>query len=334
MSYKGSHITKEIKIIISLLVVGFLLFLFIKNFNEQKEYYKKGILMDTFVEIRVWGKDGDKAVSDCWEKLEHLADILDRFNKKSEIYKINSNSGKWVKVSKDTIDVIEKAIYYSRLTDGYFDPTIAPILELWGFYDKDYKVPEEAVLRKELKRVDYKKIQIKDSMVFVPKGMEIDLGGIAKGYILDRLLSLLGKYKIRGALLNIGGQIGVYGRPKEDNKWEIRIRDPRRLDDYIGSVYINEGSVATSGDYERYFVKNGVRYCHLINPKTGYPQEEIMSVSVISKKAVEADALSTAFFVMGDKAMSYWQKFADLGVIIVFKDRKIWYSPNIYFVKK
>jgi thiamine biosynthesis lipoprotein len=333
MSNQSSHFAKEIKILISFLFIGALFFLFIRNFDESREYYRNGILMDTFIEVRIWGRDGERALNECWENLEYLAKLLDRFSNNSDIYRINSKAGSWVKVAEDTLEIINKAIYYAKMTDGYFDPTITPILKLWGFYDKRYRIPTEDEVKRELRKVDFRRIQIREKMVFIPKGMEIDLGGIAKGYILDRLLSSLKRYKIERALLNIGGQIGVYGKPKDGNEWEIRIRNPRKLDDYIGLVYINKGSVATSGDYERYFIRDGIRYCHLIDPKTGYPVREVMSVSIISENATKADALSTAFFVMGAKAISYWEKFTDLGVVIVFSDGKIWYSPNIHFVK-
>lgn len=290
--------------------------------------------MDTYVSIEIQGKEGEKALEACWKKLEDLSIKFDRFNSESEIYKINSNSGNWVKISNDTLDLLKKAIHFAKVSEGLFDPTIAPIMKIWGFYDKNYKIPNIKEIKDNLKKVDYKKINIEDSKVYIGKGMELDFGGIAKGYILDKLFEVLRDYKIERAILNLGGQIGVYGKPLEGNSWKIKIRHPRDLDNYIGIVYIGEGSIATSGDYERYFVKDDKRYCHIMDPRTGYPASEIMSVSVIAKSATEADAMSKVFFILGKNSLKIWRdRFSHLGVIIIFKDGSVWYSPNIHFIK-
>lgn len=324
----------SLKTLIAFILLGFLIFVFIENRNKNRIFFKNGILMDTFVEIRVEGKEGKKALDACWNRLEELSNKFDKFSKNSEIYSINQNSGKWVKVSKDTLDLLRKAFYFAKLTDGIFDPTIAPVVRLWGFYDRNYKVPSEKEINENLRKVSYKKVYIKDSAVFIPKDAEIDLGGIAKGYIIDKLLEILKNYNIERAILNIGGQVGIYGKPLEDNIWKIKIRDPRNLEGYIGTVYLDKISIATSGDYERFFVKGNKRYCHIIDPRNGYPADQVMSVSVISESATEADVMSTVFFVLGKESIKKWkEKFSHLGLIIFFKDGSLWYSPDVRFVR-
>lgn len=290
--------------------------------------------MDTYVELRVDGKEGEKALEACWKKLEELSDKFDKFDDNSEVSKINCNSGSWVKVSEDTLDLLKKTLYFAKLSEGIFDPTIAPVVRLWGFYDRNYRIPTKDEISKALRKVSYKKVYIKDSMVYIPKDTEIDLGGIAKGYIIDRLIEILKNYNIERAILNIGGQIGVYGKPIDGRMWDIKIRDPRKTNNYIGIVYIDKASVATSGDYERFFIKDNKRYCHIIDPRSGYPADQVMSVSVVSESATEADVMSTVFFILGKDSIKKWkEKFSYLGIVILFKDGSLWYSPNINFVK-
>jgi len=328
MSNKGSYIIKTL-IIFTLLIFSIFL---VRGYERNREASQIGILMDTFVDIRVWGKDSDKALKESWKLLEDLSNKINSFNPNSEISKINKNAGDYVEVSSDTLNIIKKAKYFAQITNGYFDPTIAPLMKIWGFYDKNYRIPDKKEIEDKLKYVDYRKIYIEGNKVMIEKGMELDLGGIAKGYLIDRIFEVLRKYSIDRAVLNLGGQVGVYGSPQKGALWEVSIRHPRKDQDFIGRVFIKEGSVSTSGDYERFFIKDNKRYCHIINPKDGYPSNSVISVSVTSKSGTEADALSTAFFILGKDAISLWkEKFSYLGLVIVFPNLNLWYSPNLEF---
>uniref|UniRef100_A0A7C3MGZ6 FAD:protein FMN transferase n=1 Tax=Dictyoglomus thermophilum TaxID=14 RepID=A0A7C3MGZ6_DICTH len=328
MSNKGAYIIKAL-IILSILI--FFIFL-IRSYQGNREASHIGILMDTFVDIRIWGKDSYRALNESWALIENLSKKIDRFNPYSEISKINKNAGNYVEISYDIVDIIKKAKYFAQITNGYFDPTIAPLMRIWGFYDKNYRVPYKKEIEDKLQYVNYRKIHIKGNKVMIEKGMEIDLGGIAKGYLMDKIFEVLRKYSIDRAVLNFGGQVGVYGRTQKGTLWEVSIKHPRKDQGFIGKVCIKEGSVSTSGDYERFFIKDNERYCHIINPKNGYPSNSVISVSVISKSGTEADALSTAFFVLGKDAISLWkEKFSYLGLVIVFPNLNVWYSPNLEF---
>ncbi|MCS7201223.1 MAG: FAD:protein FMN transferase [Dictyoglomus sp.] len=289
--------------------------------------------MDTFITIYFWGKDSEKAKEICWKKLEELDQKLNRFNPQSEVYKINKKAGDWIEVSKEVEDVLKEAKYYAQISEGLFDPTIGPLMELWGFYNGSLYIPNDKELKEALSKVNWKDLEISEGKVRLKrKGMSLDLGGIAKGYAVQRLLEISKNLNLQRVYLDIGGTIGVYGKPLKGDYWIIGIKHPRKEGRIIGKIKIKSGVVATSGDYERFFVNNGKRYPHIINPKTGIPSSEIMSVTIISKNGITADALSTLFFVLGERGKDLWKsKFRDVGVIIVEKDGKIWKSDNIYF---
>lgn len=318
--------------LIFLFVIFFVAFYIRENFY-QEESHKDGILMDTFINIHFWGKDSKKAEEICWKVLESLDEKLNRFNTKSEIYKINKNAGNWVEVSEKVEDILRKAKYYAEISDGLFDPTIGPLMRLWGFYNGSLYIPTEKELKKTLEKVNWKDLEIGNGKVRLrKKGMSLDLGGIAKGYAVQKLLEISKNLNLKRVFLDIGGTIGVYGKALKGDYWIIRIRHPRREGKIIGKIKIRGGVVATSGDYERFFVKDGKRYPHIINPKTGYPSSEIMSVTVISSNGITADALSTLFFVLGEKGKELWKdKFRDVGIIMVNRNGEVWKSENVFF---
>ncbi|MCX7845160.1 MAG: FAD:protein FMN transferase [Dictyoglomaceae bacterium] len=311
----------------------FLVGFFIRERFAPNTAEKSGILMDTFVNIHFWGKDSEKAKEICWKELENLDRKLNRFNPESEIYKINENAGNWVKVSEEVEDVLRKAKYYAQISDGLFDPTIGPLMKLWGFYDGNLYIPTEKELKETLNKVNWKDLEISKGKVRLKKrGMSLDLGGIAKGYALQKLLEISKNLNLERIYIDLGGTIGVYGRPLNGDYWRIGIRHPRKEGKIIGRIKIKKGVVATSGDYERFFIKSGKRYPHIINPKTGFPSIEVMSVTVISDNGITSDALSTLFFVLGEKGKKFWEsKFRNVGVIMVDEKEKIWKSENVYF---
>ncbi|HOJ92771.1 MAG TPA: FAD:protein FMN transferase [Dictyoglomaceae bacterium] len=328
MSNKVVNLIKAVGV---LFLIGILSFSFFRS-NSEIEASREGILMDTFVSIKLWGKDRNVALEESWKTLEYLSKVFDRFNSESEVYKINENAGRFVDVSEDTLNIIKTARKYAELSNGYFDPTVSPLLEIWGFYNRNYRVPSEIEIEKALNFVNFRKIEVEDNKVKLTKnGMGIDLGGVAKGYMAEKLLNIAKKYSLTRGIFDIGGTIAVFGKPLEGESWGINIRHPRE-DGFLGKVLIKEGVVATSGDYERFFIKDGKRYCHIFNPKTGYPEGDLMSVSVISQSGTEADILSTTFFAAGKEAVTLWrEKFSNVGLILMYSDGKLWISDNVIF---
>lgn len=276
--------------------------------------------------------------------LEYIENKMSFYLKNSDVSKINDNSGReYVKVSKDTMNVITKSIKYSILTEGAFDITLGPVIKEWGIFSEKEHVPDKNLVKKLLKLIGMDKILINDgenSVKLKELGQKIDLGGIAKGYATDKAVEIYKKNNIKSAMINIGGNVSVLGNKEDGTPWIVGIQDPYNdRGNLIGAVKCSDISVVTSGNYVRYFEKNNKEYGHIINPKTGIPVENnIISVTVICKSAIKADALSTSLFVMGKKkALDFILKENDFDCILITNDKEIWVtkdvSSNFYLVK-
>lgn len=289
-------------------------------------------LMDTLITIEI--EDTDKKNLIANEGIEIMQTLQDKFDvniSSSDIAKINISAGiNPVEISEDTLELLRESIRISELTRGAFDITIGALTREWGFTDGNYKVPNDREIKDRLKLVNYKDIKIYDSRVeLVRRGMFLDLGGIAKGYAVDKVYKFLKNKGVKRAIINAGGTIRTVEKdPKR--VWRIGIKDPTGNKDILGVLHLDSGlAVATSGDYERYFVKDGIKYHHLLDPKTGYPSRLCKSVTVVSRSAVEADAMSTAIFILGPKeGLSLAEK---LGIDVVIVDSKgnVFVSGNI-----
>ncbi len=273
------------------------------------------VMMGTFVEVISPYKDAPDIV---FNEIKRVESLLSKYKEDSEIARLNQLGE--LKVSPDTFYVLEKAKEFWQLSDGEFDITVGPLVDLWGFTDKKYHLPKEEEIRGTLSKVGFDKIifNIDNNVVkFMLSGMKIDLGAIAKGYAVDCAVKKLKERGIKNCLINAGGQVyclgGKFGQP-----WDIAVRAPRNKDfwDYLK---LKDKAVATSGDYEQYFISKQKRYAHIFNPKTGYPSDTgIISVTVIAPDGLTADALSTSIFVLGkDKGLKLAEKFKDVTVEII-----------------
>ncbi|MDP2938292.1 MAG: FAD:protein FMN transferase, partial [Candidatus Omnitrophota bacterium] len=237
------------------------------------------VMMGTFVEVISPYKDAPKIV---FAEIRQVENLLSKYKEDSEVTKLNQ-LGK-LKVSLDTLYVLQKAKEFWQLSDGAFDITVGPLIDLWGFTDKKYRLPGREEIEKTLNTVGFDKIifNISDNVVkFKLPGMKIDLGAIAKGYAVDCAVKKLKEHGIKSCLINAGGQIYCLG-DKFGKPWRIAIRNPRKdgLWDYLE---LKNKAVSTSGDYEQYFSKGNKRYSHILNPKTGYPTDSgIISTTVIA----------------------------------------------------
>jgi len=270
--------------------------------------------MGTFVEVTSPNKEAAEIVFAEFERIENL---LSKYKPESEVSKLNA-TGK-LKVSPETFYVIKKSRELWQLTDGAFDITVGPLIDLWGFTNKEYKVPIDVEIKNALKFVGSDKIILheKDNVVeFMLSGTRIDLGAIAKGYALDCAVKKLKEKGINSCLINSGGQVYALG-VKFGSAWKIAVRDPRQKD-FSGYLELKDKSASTSGDYEQYFIQKDKRFSHILNPKTGYPADSgVKSVTVVARDGLIADALSTAIFVLGkEKGLMLTKRFADLEVII------------------
>jgi thiamine biosynthesis lipoprotein len=195
--------------------------------------------------------------------------------------------------------LLQEALAYARETGGRFDPTILPIIRLWGFDTDEPHLPDDESIRRALHRVGYEQVRVEDGTIVKPPGVTLDLSGIAKGKIVDVARLELRKAGYDNFLVDAGGDITVRGTNARGEPWRIAIQDPRHANDYVGVLQKTDVSIITSGDYERYFMEGGKRYSHLFDPATGYPATDLTSVTVIADEAAFGDAVATAVFVMG-----------------------------------
>ncbi|MBQ7573988.1 MAG: FAD:protein FMN transferase [Clostridia bacterium] len=283
--------------------------------------------MDTPMILTAYGNTASIAIKEIKSEILELDKKFNRKSEDSELYKFNINGR--VKVSDDLIDIVSKSKEISDATDGAFDITVSSIMDLWGFYDQNYTVPDDKDIQEKLKKVGYKHITI-DGDLLTAITM-LDLGGIAKGYASDKAMEILQKTGVSSAILSLGGNILAYGKRSDGSNWSVGIEDPIQTDKVIATLDISDKFVVTSGTYQRFFTENGVLYHHIIDPKTGYPADNnLTSVSVISDSGTVADGLSTGLFVMGlDKAREFLKAHPQIDAVFIDNDNTLYYTPSL-----
>lgn len=292
--------------------------------EEEPELTTKDIFaMDTYMSVKVYGKEGEKAAELAEKEIHRLDKLLSTGSESSEVGSINEQGSGTL--SEDGRVLLEKSLELYDLTDGAFDVSIYPVMKLWGFTDQDYKVPSDSKLKDALALVDAGDIVFDEKtgeVSFAKDGMAIDFGGIAKGYTSQRLTELVKETGAESALINLGGNVQTVGTRPDGQDWRIGIQDPKDEEDVIGVVAGHDMAVITSGGYERFFEEDGVRYHHIIDPSTGYPANNgLISVTIVCDDGMTADGLSTALFVMGkEKAMDFWKAHKDLFQCVLVDD--------------
>jgi thiamine biosynthesis lipoprotein len=305
--------------------------------TQEKLYKETRTSMYTIVSITVSSDSEEKAktaIDRAFNELDKLAKLLNFYAEDSEISMINKNAGeKPVKVSPETLEIIDKALYVSENTEGAFDITVGPVVRLWDFQNK--VLPDEKLIKEKLKLVGYKNVIVdkeKSTVFLKTKGVQIDLGGIIKGYAADKAVEILKKNGIKSGIVAIAGDIKVFGKKPDNGLWNVGIQNPRQKgknDEILATIELSDMAISTSGDYVRFFMKDGKRYHHLLNPKTGYPAYGCRSVTVIARDGVFADGFATGIFVLGhQKGMDVLKKLGFEGVI-VDKDGKIHTTEGI-----
>jgi thiamine biosynthesis lipoprotein len=281
-------------------------------------------MMDTLCTIQVPNELGvartTAAINKAFDKMAELEKKFNCTDPASPIYAFNER--RTPITDPEIAAVVGRALEISRDTDGAFDPTVQPLVDLWGFFTtsaSSQTVPSPQRIREALAATGWRRIIVKDGRVTAadPR-VKLDLGGIAKGYAIGEAMKVLKAEGVKSALLIGGGQVQLYGSAGPGLPWKIGLRNPRKEGYLAGLAFDSETGISTSGDYERYFEVDGVRYHHILDPKTGYPARGIMSMSVITQDPMMADALSTALFVMGQKkAIAFAKARPGMGVILV-----------------
>ncbi|MEA3105617.1 MAG: FAD:protein transferase [Gammaproteobacteria bacterium] len=292
-------------------------------------------IMGTRITVELWADDkdkGDRAIDAVLDEMRHIDDSMSTYKPTSEVSQVNAKAADGpLPITKELFDLLTTAKEYSVLTEGAFDITYASVGYLYDFRKRVR--PNETQITKALPAVDYRHVLLdpkSQTVQFSQKGVRIDLGGIAKGYSVDRGIEVLKALGVTRAYVSAGGDSRIIG-DRFGKPWMVGIRDPRKgSDDVITRIPLVDAAISTSGDYERYFEEDGVRYHHIIDPHTGHSASKVRSATIIGPAAVRTDGLSKTAFVLGpDLAMEIYNRIDDIDAIIVKLDGTVIHSKGL-----
>lgn len=301
--------------------------------DQSVEIKYTRLMMGTVVEIILSGYN-EQVIKDAadagFAEIKRLASLMSHYQDGSDVSKINKGAGiEPVMVSPEVIEVVETSGRISEMSGGAFDITMGVLGSVWHFTKDDGGEPlppASEEVRPLLKLVNFNQVIVdRDALTvkLAKEGMRINLGGVAKGYIVSKAVDIVKRKGIKKGIIQAGGDMFMFNET-DDKPFRIGIRNPRVEDKVIGTIDIKNGATATSGDYERFFIKDGVRYHHIIDPKTGFPAAKVQSVTIVAKDGTMADAVSTAVFVMGKEAgMKLIEKLPDAEGLIIDADGNI-----------
>ena len=298
--------------------------------KEPQKVSEVGFYLDTVITLTAY-TENNQLLKDAMEECGRYEKLLSRTIEGSDVWRINHAKGEPVEVSDDTAAILRCAAGISKMSGGAFDISIAPASTLWDFTSGGAVLPDAEKLAEAAARVDYTQVRLEGNTVTLPEGMMIDLGGIAKGYIADRVKAYLEKRGIGHAILSFGGNIVAIGKKPDGTDWKVGIQDIDKPTGAYMLVAANRGgSTVTSGIYERGFELDGVYYHHLLNPKTGWPeQNELASVTILSESSMEGDALATAAFILGtEKGLELINSLEGIEAVFIARDRGVTYSSG------
>jgi len=268
--------------------------------------------MGTTYTIVAYGEDRYRlqgAIDESFEEVRRLDAMLSNYRPGSEWSRMNREAGaKPFRVTPETFQLLESCMDYSRKSEGAFDVTVGPLMKVWGFYKGTGRLPHRAEIRGALARVGWRKVKLNPEEVtvqFLRSGMDLDPGGIGKGYAVDRVVELLNQRKVHSALISAGGS-SIFGlnAPPNESGWKVKIRHPRQLADNpnvrpVAEVVLHNLSMSTSGSAEKHFVSGGMTYSHIFDPRNGYPAQGILSVTVLAPKTIDSEAWTKPVFING-----------------------------------
>lgn len=286
--------------------------------------------MGTVIDIKVSIIDGTnekkirEAINNAFHEIKRIEDIFSVYKENSEISRINKlRKNEKLQISHEVFALIKKSLEFSARTDGAFDITVKPLVDLWKKAKEKNKLPDEEEVRDALAHTGYKNVVLDEARLtifFKKDGMALDLGGIAKGYATDRAVEILIKNNIKNAIVRSGGNIYCLGRKSNNELWKIGLQHPREKNRMFMEIKIENNAIDTSGDYEKYFLMNGKRYSHIIDPRSGYPiGDNVVSSTVIAPDAATADILATSLEVMGSKGLAIVESVKGVDAVIVQK---------------
>lgn len=302
--------------------------------NADAEWFRREqAIMGTSVEVELWSDSklqAEQLIESVMREMQRIDASMSPYRASSELSQLNVAAAKQsVQVSKELFEIVARSLYFSELSDGAFDVTFASVGHRYDYRQKIK--PSDTEIRQTISLIDYHHLKLDPAahtIHYALPGVTIDLGGIAKGYAVDRGYSLLKNAGIRHAIVTAGGDSRILGN-RHGRLWMVGIKNPRG-EGHVIKLPVENMAVSTSGDYERYFEADGVRYHHILNPKTGTSAKGIRSVTILGEDAITTDALSTTVFVMGiDKGLMLINRMDNLSAVIIDDTGKIYYSDDL-----
>lgn len=323
------------KWVISLLSLFLFLFLSCVPGKKDQRLSQSGFYLGTSCHVTLYGSHNAGLLDQCFKKIERFEKRISRHEPGSFTFQLNKNGV--CKADSETEALLDKAMDMAVLSKGRFDPTLGALVSLWDIGGEGVKPPAVREIKKALNTVDYRHLKKDNSSgqavytLGLP-GMQLDLGGIAKGAAADEISAFLKNKGVQGAIINFGGNIQLVGSKPSGEPWVIGIQSPLQpRGEYLGLLQTGPGAVVTSGVYERFFEYEGRRYHHILDTETGFPVDTgILSLTVLTAKGVDADGLSTALFAMGEEAaLAFAETHEDMDVILVKTDKSIRLSSGL-----
>ena len=317
--------------------VTLLLLLFSLSTFAQENFKRTLILMGSRFDITVVAsneKEGNEYIDSAIFEIARIEKLISSWDVNSETSLINKLSGiKPIKVDKELFDLIERSIAISTLTNGAFDISYASMDRIWNYDGTMREMPSEEKISSSIKKVGYQNIIIdkEAQTVFLKlKGMKIGFGAIGKGYAADKAKALLIEKGVKAGIINASGDLNAWGKQANGKDWMVAITNPLNKNKVFSWLPINDSAIVTSGNYEKFISFNGIRYSHIIDPRTGYPSTGIISTSIMTSNAELADAISTSVFVMGvETGLDFINQLKGVDCIIIDEQNKIHTSNNI-----
>lgn len=298
--------------------------------NKETQTVKRStIIMGTAFEIQVRGVDeitANKAITAAFAEQRRLDTLFSTYLVDNNMWRINNSTSEEIIVDEETFLMLKKSDEFWKLTEGAYDGAVGKLIDVIGFERDKPEMPSQEKIKDALKSVGWKHIQLKEPNILIkPLHVKISFNACVPGYAADKASKILEQFGIKEYLVNAGGEIFAKG-----NDWKVGIKHPRKENELLGTLIINGKAVATSGDYEKFFKKDGKRITHIINPVTGSPVNECEAVTVVADDALTADALSTGLFVLGPhKSIELVERLQNIEVIIVDTTGTIFQSSGM-----
>lgn len=320
---------------VSAVIILILVYVMYKTAQNQEPITATSFKLNTVVKITIYDCADQEILEEAFRLCDTYEKIFSRTHRDSELYKLNhgllpEENGAY-KVSESLAQLVSKGLSYSELSGGAFDVSIGPLSSLWDFSSGEHAVPSQEEIDRAKMLVGYQDVSVNDQTIDLKKGMSLELGAIAKGYIADRIKEFLISKGVKSAVIDLGGNVLCIGGRTDGNPFHIGIQSPfEDRNKTVGTIEIRDKSVVSSGVYERYFKKDGRLYHHILDPKSGYPYDnDLLSVTIISDQSADGDALSTVCFSLGlKKGMELIERIPNVQAIFITSDGMLHFSEG------